>query len=151
MKNIKILQIKPNPIGKDYSIEPQLAGEWVDITNTGNEIFPMDNVKLQHIAYNNAYLNGVWSEVITFNGSLDVGKTARVHSGAEISTSLLPIDDLTGADYHIFTGEGFVWNNDINDTARLVKTPTNIEIDKASYNVPVREGHILKRQGNNLI
>lgn len=151
MKSIRISQMKPNPIGKDYNIEPQLAGEWVDITNTGDENFTIDNVSLQHIAYSNEYPNGIWSEVISFMGNLNVGETVRIHSGEPISENLLPIIDRMGANYHVFTNESFVWNNDKNDTARLIYLNTNNEIDRASYTVPIIEGSILIRQGNILI
>ena len=112
MKRLTITQAKPNPVGKDRlgSLVPssQLAGEWVDFKNTGDEDYPLDSIKLYHIAYTTACPNGVWEEVIGFNGVLDVSKVVRVHSGGKISlTELSPIDR-AGADYHLFTGDNYV-------------------------------------------
>ena len=147
---LKIIKAKPNPLGKDRinNIIPvlQLAGEWVDIKNTGNESVSLDSIKLQHIAYTIVYPNGVWTKVIKFNGFLGAGEIIRVHSGGEVLLNLLPREDYLGANYHLFTGENFVWNNP-GDTARLVINQQ--VLDQVSYlNAP--NGVILIRRDLNI-
>jgi hypothetical protein len=157
MKQLLITQAKPNPSGKDRlgNVVPssQLAGEWVDFKSIGNEGYPLENIKLHHIAYTAQYPNGVWEEVMSFSGTLSVGKVVRVHSGGKISLESLYQEDRAGADYHLFTGGNYVWNNDKTDSPRLVlKRNRQIsEIDKASYSAYPLEGKILKRVGNTLI
>ena len=157
MKQLIVTQAKPNPAGKDRlgSIVPssQLAGEWVDFKNTGDEDYSLQNIKLHHIAYTAQYSNGVWTEVMGFNGTLGRGEVIRVHSGGEIPLeNLFPVDR-TGADYHLFTGGNYIWNNNRVDSPRLVLKQNGqiYEIDKASYNANPSEGKVLKRIGNQLI
>jgi len=156
MRCLNITQAKPNPAGKDRlgSVVPssQLAGEWVDFKNTGDEDYPLDNIKLHHIAYTSQYPNGVWEEVMGFTGTLDAGKVVRVHSGGKISLDILSPEDFVGADYHLFTGNNYVWNNNRSDTPRLVlkENGQTFELDKASYSAYPTEGRILKRVGNQL-
>ena len=80
MKKLRISQIKPNPLGKDRlgNVVPasQLAGEWVDFKNAGDESYPMDNISLQHIAYTAKYPKGVWEKVMGFTGGLEINKVA---------------------------------------------------------------------------
>ncbi len=157
MKNLLISQAKPNPSGKDrlgfFVPSSQLASEWVDFKNTGDEGYPLDNIKLHHIAYTTQYPNGVWEEVMGFTETLGVGEVVRVHSGGKISPDLLDPEDFIGADYHLFTGNNYVWNNDKNDSPRLVlkQNGQTYEIDKASYSAPAPEGKILRRMGELLI
>lgn len=157
MKRLTITQAKPNPIGKDRlgNLVPssQLAGEWVDFKNAGDESYFLNNIELQHIAYTPSYPNGVWNKVTGFSGNLGVGQVVRVHSGGEIPLESLAPEDFIGANYHWFTGKNYVWNNDRNDTPRLILKQNNqiYEIDKASYLVNPLEGKILRRFGNNLI
>lgn len=157
MKKLLITQAKPNPSGRDRlgNIVPssQLAGEWVDFKNSGDEDYPLQNIKLHHIAYTAQYPNGAWEEVMGFKGILRVGKVVRVHSGGEIPLdSLFPVDR-TGADFHLFTGGNYIWNNNRSDSPRLVlkQNGQTYEIDRASYNAYPQEGKILKRMGNQLI
>lgn len=157
MKRLTITQAKPNPTGKDRMgpIVPssQLAGEWVDFKNTGDEDYPLDNIKLHHIAYTAQYPNGVWEEVMSFTGTLGAGKVLRVHSGGKISLGILSPEDFIGADYHLFTGNNYVWNNDQSDSPRLVlkQDGQTYEVDKTSYSAPALEGKILRRMGALLI
>lgn len=157
MKRLTVTQAKPNPTGKDRlgPIVPssQLAGEWVDFKNTGDEDYPLGNIKLHHVAYTSQYPNGVWEEVMGFTGTLDAGKIVRVHSGGQISPDILSPEDFIGADYHLFTGNNYVWNNNRSDSPRLVlkQNGQTYEIDKTSYSAPVPEGKILKRVGGILI
>ena len=126
----------------------QLAGEWVDIENVGDESFSFEDTKLQHVAYSPAYPNGVWTDVMSFKGSLKTREIMRVHSG--LLTPLLPIDS-QGADYHLFSGKNYVWNNDVKDTTRLINKVSGVEVDKAGYVSPPPDGKILKRSGNYLV
>lgn len=157
MKRLTITQAKPNPTGKDRlgNLVPssQLAGEWVDFKNTGDESYPLNNIELQHIAYTPSYPNGVWDKVMGFSGNFGVGQVVRVHSGGEIPLESLAPEDFIGANYHLFTGKNYVWNNDKSDAPRLVLWQSGhiIEIDKASYSAYPPEGRILKRVGGALL
>ena len=157
MKQLLIIQAKPNPLGKDRVLnfipQSQLAGEWVDFKNSGNENYSLENIKLHHIAYTTKYPNGVWEEVMGFRGILSVGEVVRVHSGGQVPLTSLNQVDLTGANYHLFTGKNYVWNNRRGDSPRLVwqENIETIELDKASYLASSPEGKILARSGNYLI
>lgn len=157
MKSLLITQAKPNPAGKDrfnFLTPPsQLAGEWVDFKNTGDEDYPLENIKLYHIAYTAQYPNGVWEEIMGFNGLLESDKVVRVHSGGKIPLENIAQIDKTGADYHLFTGGNYIWNNSRSDSPRLALKQNGqiYEVDKASYSPPPLEGIILKRAGARLI
>lgn len=157
MTRLTITQAKPNPAGKDRlgNLVPssQLAGEWVDFKNTGDEPYPLNNIELQHIAYTPSYPNGVWDKVMGFSGNLGVGQVVRAHSGGEIPLESLAPEDFIGANYHLFTGKNYVWNNDKSDAPRLVLWQNGhiTEIDKASYSAYPPEGRILKRVGGALL
>jgi hypothetical protein len=157
MKQLTISQAKPNPAGKDRlgNLVPssQLVGEWVDFKNTGDELYPLNNIELQHIAYTPSYSNGVWDKVMGFSGNLGVGQVVRVHSGGKIPLENLAPEDFIGANYHLFTGKNYVWNNNKSDSPRLVLKQNGqiFEIDKTSYSAYPIEGRILKRVGEQLI
>lgn len=157
MIDLTITQAKPNPAGKDRMgntvPSTQLAGEWVDFQNTGYNSISLTNIELQHIAYTAMSPRGVWSKVMSFKGSLPSRKVARIHSGGKVPLSLLSQIDVMGADYHLFTGKSYVWNNAQNDCPRLVLRggTTVSEIDKATYAANSAEGKILTRQGEFLI
>ncbi len=158
MRELIITQAKPNPIGKDRmgSAVPssQLAGEWVDFKNIGNKSIALDNIELQHIAYTKDHpTNGIWDRVTDFSGILPAGEIVRVHSGNEVPLSSLQQVDLIGADHHVFSWKGYVWNNDRTDSPRLTIKGSSpiIEIDKASYPAHPIEGKILKRAGQYLV
>lgn len=155
MRNLTVSQAKPNPAGKDrYPINIpnyQLAGEWIDFKNSGIINMSLDNIKLYHIAYTREKPEGEWEEVMEFQGTLKVGEVIRIHSGGETPlTSLRPID-VTGADYHLFTGKNYIWNNDKSDTVGLWNTTQKVWVDKAKYNTNPAEGKILKRLGEMLV
>jgi hypothetical protein len=157
MTSLSITQAKPNPAGKDrlgtFVPSSQLASEWVDFKNTGNENYFLSGIKLHHVAYKLGYPNGVWEEVMGFKGTLGVGEVVRVHSGGEIPLSSLYPEDRVGANYHLFTGKNYVWNNSRSDSPRLVwqQNGETIELDKASYFANPPEGAILHRRGNSLL
>src|SRR3989338_12773 len=157
MKRLNVTQVKPNPSGRDrlgnYVPFSQLAGEWVDFKNIGDESFSLNSIELQHVAYTPPYPNWVWEKVMGFSGNLGVGRIVRVHSGGEIPLESLSPEDFIGADYHLFTGNSYVWNNNRSDTPRLVlkQNGQTFEIDKASYSAYPPEGKILKRIGELLI
>lgn len=153
MKALRVILAKPNPIGKDRSggtiPKKQLAAEWVDIKNIGDESFSVDHISLEHIAYQPRCRDGKWETISTFSGGLPVGKVMRVHSGGQIQTSEMYPEDAAGADYHVFSGKNYVWNNDCGDTAGL--WDGKVWIDAASYDSYPVEGKILTRQGDKLI
>lgn len=153
MKALRVVRAKPNPLGKDRSggttPKKQLAAEWVDIKNVGDEPFSLDSISLQHIAYQPQCRDGKWERVIAFSGILHPGKVMRVHSGNQISTSEMYPEDATGVDHHVFTSRNYVWNNDCGDTAGL--WDGKVWIDAASYDPYPVEGKILTRQGDKLI
>jgi len=157
MKQLLIIQAKPNPLGKDRVLnfipQSQLAGEWVDFKNSGSEHYSLENIKLHHVAYTTKYPNGVWDEVMGFTGTLSTNKIIRIHSGGKIPLENLSSIDMIGADYHLFTGGSYIWNNDKSDSPRLVLKQNRkvYEIDKASYSTNPPEGRILLRSGNYLI
>jgi hypothetical protein len=126
-----------------------LAAEWVDFKNDGTETFPLSGVSLQHIAYQPGCRNGKWDKVMGFQGDLSVGQVVRVHSGGEIPLSQMNTEDSQGADFHLFTGKNYIWNNDCGDSAGLWNG--NAWVDKASYDPYPPEGRILRRVGNKLI
>lgn len=155
MRKILITQAKPNPAGKDrYNVDipnSQLAGEWVDIKNTGDEDVSLKNLELQHVAYKIGYPNGVWEKVRELSDiSLPVGTVVRIHTGGLTPLMNLQQVDRIGADYHVFTGKGYVWNNDRSDSPRVKNVVSGAEIDKATY-TSAPEGKILKRSGNYLV
>ena len=153
--NLYISQAKPNPTGKDKfgNIIPkkQLAGEWVDFKNISSSRLSLDSTSLYHRAYTDRHPEGEWDKIMQFNGNISPGETVRVHSGGEIPLSEMYHEDANGADYHLFTGEGYKWNNDKSDTAGLWDRNTERWIDRATYNAYPTEGKILKRQGELLV
>src|SRR5947208_7764207 len=116
MKSLQIIKAKPNPTGKDRYrsfIPPrQLAAEWVDFKNDGNERYPLGGISLHHIAFQPSCRDGKWREVMTFKGELESGKIVRIHSGNQIPLSDMNVEDTLGADFHLFTGLNYIWNND---------------------------------------
>lgn len=153
MKYLRVIKAKPNPTGKDrvHRVTPkqQLAAEWVDFKNTGDEPFRLQDVSLQHIVYQAECRDGKWATVMTFKGVLQPGEVVRVHSGLQISISEMFAEDAAGAHHHLFTGGDYVWNNDCGDTAGLWNGL--IWLDKASYEPYPSEGVILVRDGDKLV
>lgn len=153
MKSLRIVRAKPNPSGKDRyrGVPPpaQLGGEWVDLSNAGNEPFPLGEITLYHIAYQPSCKNGRWDPLSNFRGSLSRGQIIRIHSGWQLPTSEMHPEDARGADYHLFTNRGYVWNNDCSDTAALSRNGT--WLDSATYDPYPPEGRILIRLGDRLI
>lgn len=148
-----IIKAKPNPAGKDrlgnHAPQQQLAGEWVDISNSGKSSEDLTNIQLYHWAYQ--YPEPKWGLVMKFSGALPAGESMRVHSGGKISLDqLLPIDR-EGADHHLFTGKGYVWNNDKEDKPTLWDAKTEKYVDKTTYAAYPVEGKILRRVGEKLI
>ena len=153
MKVLRIVKAKPNPAGKDrvggLAPKKQLAAEWIDFKNAGDEPFGLEGISLHHIAYQQRCRDGRWEAVMSFKGVLQPGHVVRIHSGTELSTAEMYPQDAAGADHHLFTGRNYVWNNDCGDTARLWNGL--IAIDAASYDPYPLEGKILVRQGDKLI
>lgn len=151
--SLKIIKAKPNPAGKDrignFTPQAQLAGEWVDIKNTGQQEMNLGNIRLYHYAYRP---NGnEWEIVRYFSEILPPGKIIRVHSGKEISPGLMRIEDFVGADYHVFSDKNYVWNNDKKDYPRIWNAATKQWLDKTYYDAFPPEGKILQRVNNKLI
>jgi hypothetical protein len=152
MKQLRITKAKPNPMGKDWFPldipAAQLGAEWVEFKNIGDESYYLNDVELNHIAYT---ADGVKWEVVTgFSGTLPVGESVRVHSGAGPLTALRPVD-IAGADYHIFSGKGYVWNNDKVDKPALWDLLSRKWIDRTFYDAYPPDGAILLRAGDKLI
>jgi hypothetical protein len=157
MKTLRVIQLKPNPIGKDraqFGTPPpaQLGAEWVDFKNTGTVAVDLQTVRLYHVAYAPGEPNGHWEEIMGFQGSLPSGKVIRVHSGQKRDISVLRQEDLVGADYHLFTGkDSYVWNNGRGDIAALGDGSVSNLIDRASYDANPPEGVVLVRVGEKLV
>lgn len=160
MPQLFITKAKPNPVGKDLfgSLVPsqQLAGEWVEFLNTSVSSISLSRIVLQHIAYTYRNPSGEWEIACDFIGrsiTLGSGESIRIHSGGEVDLSqLLPVDR-DGATYHVFTGKGYIWNNDHADAVRLVIYQDGyfVQIDRADYSAYPHEGQILIRQAGSLI
>ncbi len=153
MKSLQVIKAKPNPRGKDrygsFTPPAQLAAEWVDFKNNDTEIFPLSHISMHHIAYQPGCSNGKWDKVMGFQGDLNPGLTVRVHSGGKIPLSDMNAEDAQGADFHLFTGMNYIWNNDCGDAAGL--WDGNNWEDKASYDPYPPEGRILRRVGDKLV
>src|SRR6266508_2784756 len=114
--SLTIIRIKPNPAGKDRPSHggpapAQLAGEWVDFRNDTGQNVTLNGVSLWHLAYNSLG-HPDWRLVMNFSGTLPVGKIVRVHAGQNREPSAIRPEDLSGAEYHVFTGDdSYVWNN----------------------------------------
>lgn len=153
--NLTVTKAKPNPSGKDrigrtLTHPTQLAGEWVDIKNTGTLAVSLANLELYHIAYTGP-TTWDWNCVMTFSGGLPAGRTLRIHSGDPIpETQMNPVDRI-GADYHLFTGRDYVWNNDRSDKPSIWNKAARVWIDQAEYRANPGEGRILNRVANSLI
>jgi hypothetical protein len=156
MKTLHVVQLKPNPAGKDRArfdtpAPAQLGAEWVDFKNTGVVAVDLQNVWLYHVAYAPGEPNGHWEEIVDFQGFLPPGQVVRVHSGQKRDTSVLRPEDLLGADYHLFTGkDSYVWNNREGDIAALGDGSVSNLIDRASYDPNPPEGAVLVRVGEKL-
>ncbi len=149
-----ITKAKPNPSGRDRigrTLTPvaQLAGEWVDIQNTGNAPINLTGVELYHWAY--LAQGGEWELVTGFSGVLGAGLIVRVHSGNPIPLAQMHHEDQVGANYHMFSGRNYVWNNYQNDYPRLWYKPTRQWLDETVYAAPAAEGKIFTRVGQQLV
>ena len=157
MKTLLVSKAKPNPVGKDRTrtggaSSVQLAGEWVDIKNTGNAGASLGGVGLYHKAYST---DGTWKwELVVMlpaTFTLPAGETLRVHSGSG-PVSVLREEDKIGCQWHMFTHrDNYVWNNDYGDTALLWVPADKTTIDSASYDPYPPEGVVLVRVGDKLI
>ena len=153
MKELRIFRAKPNPAGKDrhgsYTPPRQLAAEWIDIQNIGDEPYTLTGISLQHIAYQPGCREPKWDFLKALSGTLYSGQVLRMHSGGFLSTADMNPEDVTGADKHEFTGRGYAWNNDCGDRAGLWNG--TIWIDRANYDSYPPEGLILVREGDKLV
>lgn len=107
MTTLQIMRIKPNPAGKDKTVSgnaaaSQLAAEWVDFKNTGSKPVDLAGIDLYHLAHAPGATQGSWQKIMTFKGTLQPGRTVRVHSGSGPDSAIRP-EDLSGADHHLFT------------------------------------------------
>ena len=151
--SLQIIKAKPNPAGKDriknFTPQSQLAGEWVDIQNNGRYGISLKNIRLYHYAYK--IEGNKWELVSTFQGILPAGEILRVHSGQRIPLDQMNLEDVLGADHHVFSNKNYVWNNDKKEYPRIRNTTTKEWIDKTYYDAFPTEGKILKRVNNKLI
>ena len=153
--SIKIIRAKPNPYGKDkfgqLSPGDQLASEWVDVANTGLTSVSLNNLFLYHKTYNNFCQELDLQMVMSFNGVLNSGQVVRVHSGSPILISRMRYEDISGADYHLFTRTNYIWNNNCGDSPRLYNSLIKSWVDITYYDSRPIEGLILRRIGNKLM
>ena len=153
MKLVRIMKAKPNPAEKDRiagtAPKKQLAAEWVEFKNAGDEPHSLEGISLHHVAYQSGCRDGKWEKVLGFKGILKPGEIVRIHSGGEIGLSEMYPEDAQGTDYHLFTGGNYIWNNTCGDTAALWNGL--IWMDTASYDSYPPEGRILVRQGDKLV
>lgn len=153
---LTIIRIKPNPAGRDRAAQggptpTQLAGEWVDIRNDAGQDLSLNGISLWHLAYK-AGGNPDWQRVTNFTFMLPAEKIVRIHSGRERPLSVVSPEDLSGADYHAFTGDdSYVWNNKQGDTPLLFREAARETVDKASYGPNPPEGVVLVRQSDQLV
>ena len=87
---------------------------------------------------------------MAFKGSLQPGKTVRVHSGSG-PDSVIREEDRKGADIHVFTDRDYVWNNKEGDTPALYNPVTHVTLDSASYDPNPPEGEVLFRSSGKLV
>lgn len=154
MSNLKTVRLKPNPSGKDRTRRgganaTQLGGEWADIQNVGDKPVKLDGVGLYHVAYSADGRTSRWEEVMKFKGILQPKACIRVHAGSGPESVLLAVDK-SGADFHLFSGGNYVWNNDKADCAGLFMGGEATPFDKACYAANPPEGVILNRVGDAL-
>ena len=151
---LKIVRAKPNPAGKDrlgaFTPHAQLAGEWIDIQNTSSSSLNIGGLQVYNIAYT---LTGPqWREVTQFpNFTLPPTSILRLHSGGTLNNNQMHPVDISGANYHFFTGKNYVWNNNKPDQPTLFNPQSKVNVDQTSYNAPVTEGKILNRNGTALV
>jgi len=153
--NPQIIRAKPNPIGKDkfgnLSVQVQLAAEWIDIANKGIDPLQINNLRLYHMTFSEYCVKLNYEQVLSFKGILKSGEVIRIHSGGVLPLNQLYAEDIRGADYHLFTGKNYIWNNRCGDSPTLYNYITETIIDKADYFANPPEGKILVRVGNLLI
>lgn len=151
--SLQIIKAKPNPAGKDrignFSPQSQLAGEWVDIQNIGSQPVDMANFKLYHWAYK--IPKSEWEIVTDFQGILPIGEIVRIHAGQSIPLNQLHSEDIAGAQHHVFSEKGYVWNNDNADYPSIWNVAGKKWIDQSEYDSFPEEGRILQRVNNKLI
>lgn len=151
MSNLQTVRLKPNPTGKDRTrygaSAKQLGAEWADIQNVSSQAIDLTGVSVKHVAYSADGRTTRWEQVDSFKGTLQPGKTMRIHAGSG-PVSVLNPDDLSGADFHFFTGGNYVWNNDKADCVGLFLNNQGTPFDKACYATNPPEGAILKRVGD---
>lgn len=155
---LKTVQLKPNPAGKDRTrfggvTAAQLAAEWVDLKNVGNQNLDVSAVIAKHVAYPPGASQGHWEVVTSFTkGILTPGQVIRIHAGQDRGIGVIRAEDLAGATFHLFTGEDrYVWNNDKADCSSLWIARQNDPFDAAWYAANPPEGVVLIRSGNSLV
>lgn len=150
---LKTIKAKPNPSGKDRlrSIAPQqqLAGEWIDVQNDTSVSISLNNLRVYHLAYKSSIPE--WEEVITLSGVLPARKIVRIHSGGKIPLFQLLNIDRIGADYHVFTGRNYVWNNIQIDKPSIFNLNSKRWEDQTWYDKYPPEGIVLKRNNGKLV
>lgn len=150
--NLRIVQLKPNPTGRDRSIlgatASQLAGEWIDIRNDRGASVDLGRLTLYHRAYVGLSSEWKWAPVVAGSaaiaGHLQPGNTLRIHAGRVRTVAVIPNADLVGADVHVFSGhDTFTWNNYRADTAALWEPNGERFVDWAEYAPQPPEGVVL--------
>jgi hypothetical protein len=157
--SIRVVQLKPNPAGKDslgLAFAAQLAAEWVDVRNDAKTAFDVSRLSMFHRAYAGASSNWQWGSVIAsgaeFTGFLQPGQVLRIHSGRVRELGVIRAEDRVGADLHGFTGrDAYIWNNSQGDMAAIWNAIAKVFIDQAEYLPYPPEGTVLVRSGDLLV
>lgn len=146
MTELYITRATPNPAGKDRTpanqvTHDQLNGEWLEFKNTTQRTLSLDDVRLIHTTFDNYCGKTGEAVLVTFKGSLEAGKSLRVHTDSGQGY-------WEGDIYHFYAGHrNFVWNNRCGDVAYL-RNSSNQNIDWASYEKNPGEGKVPVRVAN---
>jgi hypothetical protein len=145
MGTLQLTRIMPNPAGKDSSwgrtTNDKLNQEWVEFVAVGGDR-NLTGDKLLHRTYTTSgcILTGA-DELTTFNGTLKLGQSIRVHTGSGQ-------DYWEGPLFHLHLGRSwFIWNNGCGDQATL--TYNGNTVDSASYSPNPPERTLVRVPGTN--
>lgn len=143
MPDLLVTRVLPNPAGKDrlYPYPPsndQLNAEWVEFGNVGGRVLSLDGVTISHYTFDRSCSRTGEDLLTTFNGTLDAGRSIRLHTGRGETRA-------DGTVWHLYAGRSnYAWNNECGDTA-VLRSGRQELIDWASYDPEPPEGAVLNR------
>jgi hypothetical protein len=132
----------PNPVGKDRArtqppTNAKLNEEWVQFANIGSSAVNMTGVSLHDRTFDQRCSATGERQLQTFEGSLSVGRSVRMHTG-----SGSPYNE--GTVRHLYLERNnYVWNNACGDEVILRRGATLL--DWAGYDPNPPEGTVLRR------